>query len=89
MKYMENRNQPAYPVMMQQIGEKEFRAAKPNDEPRYNKPMAGMSKREMLAAMAMQGWLASYGGLHTVPDSKVVAAKAVEIADALLAELEK
>lgn len=48
----------------------------------------GLTKREYFAAMAMQGWLASYTPAETAKE-EYVAAFAVRCADALLAELEK
>jgi len=48
----------------------------------------GLTKREHFAAMAMQGWLSSFdAGEEVVPSS--LAEFSVEIADALLAALEK
>ena len=57
----------------------------PNDQ--YKR---GLTKRELFAAIAMQGWLASFGAdAEITPTGKVqVAALAVELADALIAELE-
>jgi hypothetical protein len=51
----------------------------------------GLTKRELFAAMAMQGWLASFGAdAEITPTGKVqVAELAVELSDALLAALEK
>lgn len=46
----------------------------------------GLTRRELFAAMAMQGFLASLAGESPYAD---VAADAVGYADALLAELEK
>lgn len=48
----------------------------------------GLTKREYFAAMAMQGYIASYGGTTTEPNVSIVVKKAVEYADALLKELE-
>lgn len=46
---------------------------------------SGLTKREYFAAMAMQGYLASYGRANAEHVAKI----AVECADALLTELEK
>ena len=53
-----------------------------------DKKNSGLTKREYFAAMAMQGYLASYGPAEPV-NSQHVAEKAVRCADALLTELEK
>lgn len=59
------------------------------DEQAFADPCnSGLTKREYLAAMAMQGLCAnSIPGGHHQPD--IYARDAVQIADALLAELEK
>lgn len=49
----------------------------------------GLSKRELLAGMAMQGFLASYAGVGTVPNRELVAEKSIGYADELLKQLEK
>lgn len=54
---MENKNEPAFPRIFQ------FGASQDNDF--ENVP--GMSKREYFAAMALQGFLASYAGVSTDP----------------------
>jgi hypothetical protein len=82
---MDNKNQPAFPVMMQQVGDNEYRAAKPSDPKEFNRPMAGMSKREYTAIMIMQGICA-----NSNPGSyKQNAEDAVYATDLLLAELKK
>lgn len=53
-----------------------------------NHPSYGLTKREYLAAMAMQGIFASVEG-NEFPNIGECAKKAVESADALLLELEK
>jgi hypothetical protein len=53
-----------------------------------DKPASQMTKREMIAAMAMQGLLAC-GDSHDEHTTTVTAKSAVSLADALLAELEK
>lgn len=50
-------------------------------------PQSGLTKREYFAAMAMQGYLASFG--HAIPNSKHIAEKSVEYADAVLKQLEE
>jgi hypothetical protein len=79
---MENRNLPAFPTSY---------AATPAGDVynSFHEGMGGLTKREYIAAMAMQGWLASYAGVDVVPDPQVIASKVVKITDALLAELEK
>jgi hypothetical protein len=47
----------------------------------------GLTKREYFAAMAMQGYLASFG--DAIPNSKHIAEKSVEYADAVLKQLEE
>lgn len=46
------KNQPAFPVLMQQVGDNEFRAHRPGDPLSYTRPMAGLTKREYFAAVA-------------------------------------
>jgi len=87
---MENKDRPIYPCMMQQIGDHEFRLSMPKDDPRWHMPMAGLTKREYFAAMALQGKLSQQpSGFYSVVDAQAVAMDAVKLADALLAELEK
>lgn len=47
----------------------------------------GLTKREYFAAIAMQGWLSGFPNYE--PDPKYVAKHAVEVADALIEELNK
>lgn len=49
----------------------------------------GLTKREYFAAMAMQGFLASTAGTHSVPNADTVSRLSVGFADALLTELNK
>jgi hypothetical protein len=49
----------------------------------------GLTKREFFAAMAMQGYLASYAGLSSSPFVEHIASKATQFADALIEELNK
>jgi len=49
---------------------------------------AGLTKRELFAAMAMEGWLASFGPEYEA-NCKGVAEFSVKQSDALLAELAK
>jgi hypothetical protein len=51
---------------------------------------AGLNKRELISAMAMQGYLSMYAGPDIAAPVPIHAAQAcVEYADALLAELAK
>lgn len=69
-------NQSSFPIFLQ-------------DGLSYNSHVdAGLTKRELFAAMAMQGLLASWGN-HDVTDSGDLASDAVRAADALIAELSK
>jgi hypothetical protein len=64
-------NWPAYPVT----------------EDSYHEPSRGLTKRELFAAMAMQGALGGAPGSHLVPNN--LARESVMYADDLLAELAK
>jgi hypothetical protein len=86
---MDNKDMPACPVYEQKrIGEKL----------RLDLNAPGLSKRELIAAMAMQGLLSCYDAQvdmqHSDPRynghnfKEVVAVNAVEFTDALLKELE-
>lgn len=61
----------------------------------YTETYSGMSIRQHIAAMAMQGMLANSSLLQSIPKSmadiadKIYAIAAVEHADALIAELNK
>jgi len=74
---MTDGNQLAYPCDGNYAGE-----ARSNND-------AGLTKREYFAAMAMEGYLASYAGLKENPVSEIVAGLSVKCADALIAELNK
>jgi len=50
---------------------------------------AGLSKREMFAMTAMQGLLAARDASYTKRTTVVFSSMAVELADSLLAELER
>lgn len=78
---MENKNLPAFPDPLRGASQS-FTNQSPEKEP------IGLTKREYFAAMAMSGWLASFGPDETAHEGNV-AAFAVRCADALLAELEK
>lgn len=52
-----------------------------------DKPVTELTKRELFAAMAMQGMLSTANGWET--NSPAIADIAINSADALLAELEK
>lgn len=65
-------NEPAFPAL--------------NNETQFYVP--GLTKREYISAMNMQGLLAAWGQ-HDVTNFDEIAHDAVKAADALLAELEK
>lgn len=48
---------------------------------------SGLTKREYFAAMAMQGYLASWSAIDGVAKPEFVAEKSVEFADALIKQL--
>lgn len=58
------------------------------DEPRVNVMNRGLTKREYFAAMAMQGYLASFSGEGLATPS-TMAMRAIGYADALINELNK
>lgn len=60
-------------------------AAYPSDRDQFS-PEFGLTKREMLAAMAMQGLLADP---YTTQEFSCMASMSVQVADALIAELSK
>ena len=72
-----NDNDPAFPIP---------NFARPDGYVDYG--FSGLTKREYVAAMAMQGALANPKAVNA-DDAALVAAVAVECADALLAELAK
>ncbi len=51
-------------------------------------PSGGLTKREFFAAMAMQGWLGGTWGASEM-NKPEIAKTCTELADALLAEMEK
>ena len=59
-----------------------------NDYGNYMAPEGGLSKRELFAAMALQGMLC-YCGFRPEGDEQPRAASAVRMADALIKELNK
>jgi len=74
-------DQPAFPYEY-------FKKVSPHAEGKF--AHAGLTKREYFAAMAMQGLIQKWGtafGDGSVP--KAIAMDAIQMADALLAELEK
>lgn len=77
---MENKYQPAFPISSEGL--------KMREDGQWS-DCFGISKREYFAAMAMQGALASCTNADDWVTPSSVAAKSVEYADALLAELEK
>lgn len=88
---MKNADQPINPCLMQQVGDDSFRANKPNDPKEWNIPMAGLTKREYFAGLAMQGLCSTSvkGTFETIEDMyNSVATHSVKIADALLTQLE-
>jgi hypothetical protein len=77
---MSNANEPAFPTSVQRGQSGEY----------WTEDEGGVTKRELFAAMAMQGMLADpniRGDISELPG--VVAAESVAFADALLAELAK
>lgn len=83
---MENKNQPAFPIQIEYDKRVDGGGTK-----KAIKDWLGMSKRELIAAMAMQGLCSTAynpGGGNQL-NSLNLAHKAVEIADALLVALEK
>jgi hypothetical protein len=80
---MENKDMPAYPQPI--TGSTIDGLTEVGD---YNACAVGLSKREMIAAMAMQGFLS---GFHLLDDhsAKAIVADSVLFADALLLELSK
>lgn len=81
---MDNKNQPASPLMMQKIGDNEYRPSIPGDDKLWNTPMAGLTKREWFAGMALAGLSQNWDkGNHDI------ALNAVLIADEVMAALEK
>ena len=83
---MKNADKPINPVMMQQVGENEFRASKPSDQKEWNIPTEGLTKREYFAGLAMQGILAN-SSLNNLKE-ETVAEISVLCADKLLENLE-
>ncbi|QNS40208.1 hypothetical protein H0S70_07285 [Chryseobacterium manosquense] len=89
---MNNADKPINPCLMQQVGDNEFRANKPNDPKEWNVPTAGLTKREYFAGIAMQGLLASFtekasNGMWGT-EVKETVKSAVDYADELLKQLE-
>jgi hypothetical protein len=91
---MKNANKPISPCLMQIVGDNEYRAAKINDPVEYNVPTEGLTKREYFAAKAMVGIITNPNvtvDLALQEDHiafSLVAQHAVNMADALLKELE-
>lgn len=63
----------------------------PNDPifPSYKRPDAGMTLRQVLAAVALQGYIASHTEGCPPPAPETAAQRALEYADALIVELAK
>lgn len=49
----------------------------------------GITKRELLAGLALQGYIATFNGMNFTLDAMHAASTAVKFADALLKELEE
>lgn len=79
---MENRNKPAYPIT-----DSDGRIRNP--ETIENGALSGLSKREAIAAMCLQGLLANQYNLPNKDGYDYCARIAVNAADALLTQLEK
>ncbi len=77
----ENGNKPAYPILTNRID-----GLTGSSEIELN--AEGMTKREYFAAMAMQGWLSSFGE-DQLAGPEGVAKFSVKCADALISELAK
>lgn len=78
---IQNKNLPAFPVEISFNGKEKPQGIQTTDSSGWE---AGLTKREYFAAMAMQGLATNWS-----KSNMEIAANAVEIADALLAELEK
>ena len=73
---MGNANESAFPISMGPVSDGDY--------------IPGLTKRELFAAMAMQGYLASVGVVGgPVPRDEDIARYSVDTADALLAALEE
>lgn len=77
----DNKNRSAYPVV-----EQVYRG---NDTLILECTEPGLTAREKIAAMAMQGILASYHDTSSHLDAEKIAKMSVEFADALINELSK
>ena len=87
---MKNADKPINPVMMQQVGENEFRASKPSDQKEWNIPTEGLTKREYYAGLALQGTCSNQEFLKNLNgDPNLVIKACIEIADELLKQLEE
>lgn len=78
--------------MMQQIGNNDYRPQMPSDPKQYSLPMAGLTKREYFAGIALQGLMANpiYNNPDdpkTLPTVENFAITALIYADALLSKL--
>jgi len=84
-------NEPISITTLRQIGDNEFRVATPKDLERneYLCSRQGLTKRELFAAMAMQGYIARDNGTENCYSYVDYARWSVASADALLNELTK
>jgi hypothetical protein len=57
------------------------------NRPQFNFPTYGLRKREYFAALAMQGYIASFAGVPTITINDIDAKRWVEYADALIKAL--
>ncbi|WP_312306497.1 hypothetical protein [Chryseobacterium sp.] len=87
---MKNANKPINPVMMQQVGENEFRASRDNDPIEWRFPTEGLTKREYFAGLALQGLIANSSLCPFIEqgDREILAQEAVIMSDELLKALE-
>lgn len=80
---MENKDLPAYP---QPIAECQGSLHETMD---YNNQAGGLSKRELISAMALSGYISMFSNTSKDPNPAIAACKCVAYADALLTELSK
>lgn len=83
---MENKDTPAFPQSCCVNENGVYLATNANTE---SAQVVGLSKRELIAAMAMQGYLSNHELTTDTTPLEVTARDAVKQADALIAELSK